>query len=147
MTRVFRYAIAYLLWILDLGLGIWLILLGRTALLGIFALSYKPGALTYAHRVDFIDKMYVIFIGLAWLTLMIVLEHSFRTSALTEKMPRRFATVTGALLLSIFVLDLILSWLQGGPSGNRLRWLILAAELGIGIALITAAKTRRTSTL
>jgi len=62
-------------------------------------------------------------------------------------MPRRFATVTGALLLSIFVLDLILSWLQGGAGGNWLRWLILAAELGIGIALITTAKTRRTSTL
>ena len=147
MTRVFRYLIAYLLWIVDLGLGIWLMVLGRNALLGILALSYKPGALTYAHRVDFIDKMYVVFIGLAWLTLMIVLEHSFRTSALTEKLPQRFARVTGILLLSLFVVDLILFWIQGGQSGSWVRWLILAAELGIGIVLIVAVQNRHTSKL
>lgn len=147
MTKVFRYATAYLLWIVDLGLGIWLFLLGRAAFLGILALSYKPGALTYAHRVDFVDKMYVLLVGLAWLALMIVLEHQFRTSALTENLPQRFAKATGILLLSLFVIDLILFWVQGLASGNWLRWLILAAELGLGIVLIVAVKNRLTSKL
>jgi hypothetical protein len=147
MTKVFRYSIAYFLWIVDLGLGIWLFLLGRSVLLGVLALSYKPGALTYAHRVDFVDKMYVLLLGLAWLALMIVLEHQFRTSALTENLPQRFAKVTGILLLSVFVIDSILFWLQGVASGNWLRWLILAAELGIGIWLIVAVQNRLTSKL
>jgi hypothetical protein len=103
--------------------------------------------LSYAYRVDFIDKMYVVLLGLAWLTFMIILEQSFRTSALTEKLPRRFARATGVLLLSIFVVDLILLWIHGVEGGSWLRWLVLAAELGIGIALITAGKTRRTSKL
>ena len=147
MTKVFRYSIAYLSWIFDLGLGIWLLLLGRTALLDFFALSYREGALSYAYRVDFIDKMYVVLLGLAWLTFMIILEQSFRTSALTEKLPRRFASVTGVLLLSIFLVDLILFWIRGMEGGSWLRWLVLAAELGSGIALLTAGKTRRTSKL
>jgi hypothetical protein len=147
MTRVFRYSLAYLSWIVDLGLGIWLFFLGRTALLDFFALSYREGALSYAYRVDFIDKMYVVLLGLAWLAFMIVLEQSFRTSALSDKLPRRIAMVTGILLLAIFVVDLILFWIQGVESGSWLRWLVLAAELGIGIALITAGKTRRTSKL
>src|SRR5690349_7932981 len=141
MTRVFRYVMAYLSWIVDLGLGMWLFFLGRTALLDFFALSYREGALSYAYRVDFIDKMYVVLLGLVWLVFMIVLEQSFRTSALSDKLPRLIARVTGVLLLSIFVVDLILLGIQGVESGSWLRWLVLAAELGIGILLIAVVKT------
>ena len=144
MTKVLRYAMAYFLWIVDLGLGIWLFLLSRTALLGVLALRYKEGSLSYAHRVDFVDKIFVLILGLAWLTFMIVLEHSFRKSALTEKLLQRFTRVTGILLLSLFVVDLILLWVQGVGSGNWLRWLLLAVELGIGIVLITVVKNRLT---
>jgi|RhiMetdeSRZDD1v2_1073273.scaffolds.fasta_scaffold44124_3 hypothetical protein len=147
MTRVFRYLIAYVLWIVDLGLGIWLLILSRTALLGILGLRYKQGAVSYVHQVDFVDKMFVLLLGLAWLTLMIVLEQSFRKSALTEKLLQRFARVTGILLLALFVVDLILFWVQGVGSGDWRRWLLLAAELGIGIVLILSVKNRLTAKL
>jgi hypothetical protein len=133
---------AYVLWVVDLGLGLWLFLLSRALALGLFALFYREGAWSYARRVDFVDKILVLLFGLAWLTFMIVLEHYFRTSALTGDLPRRFAKVTGILLLSVFVVDMILFGVQGVGSSGWLRWLILAAELGIGILLILANKNR-----
>jgi hypothetical protein len=142
MTKVLKYSLAYILWIVDLGLGLWLFFIGRTAFLGILALSYKPGNLAYAHRVDFADKAFVFILGLGWLIFMIVSEHYYRSSALKAELPQRFARVTGILLLSLFVVDLILFWVQGVGSGSWLRWLILAAELGIGTALIMADRNR-----
>jgi hypothetical protein len=51
----------------------------------------------------------------------------------------RFARVTGPVLLSVFSVDLLLSWLQGGSDWRH--WLILAAEVGLGIILITFARS------
>ena len=142
MTKVFRYLMAYAFWIVDLALGLWLLLISRTMMLGILSLFYKEGAWTYSRRVDFADKIFVIVMGLAWLILMIVLEVHFRTSALTDELPRRFAMITGSLLLCVSVVDLALFWIQGIGGSNWLRWLILAAELGIGLALTIRAKNR-----
>ena len=52
---------------------------------------------------------------------------------------KRFAKVTGSVLLGIFGVDLILFWLQGVGRGDWLRWFMLAAELGIGITLLRLA--------
>jgi hypothetical protein len=142
MTKVLKYALAYVLWILDLGLGLWLLLISRTAFLNFLAVFYKPGNLAYAHRVDFADKVFTLILGLGWLILMIVIEHSYRTSALTGELPQRFARVSGVLLLCAFVVDMIMFWIQGVGNGDWLRWLILVAELGIGTALMVAVRSR-----
>jgi hypothetical protein len=144
MTKVLKYSLAYILWIVDLGLGLWLFFIGRTAFLGILALSYKPGNLAYAHRVDFADKAFVFILGLGWLIFMIVSEQYYRSSALKAELLQRFARVTGMLLLCLFVVDLILFWVQGVGSSSWLRWLILAAELGIGTVLIIPYRNRLT---
>jgi hypothetical protein len=142
MTKVLKYSLAYVLWILDLGLGLWLFFISRTALLDILALSYRPGNFAYAHRVDFADKIFVITVGVGWLGLMIGIEYYYRTSALTGELLQRFARVTGLLLLCVFAVDLILFWVQGVGTSNWLRWLILAAELGAGAALLVAVQRR-----
>ena len=138
MAKVIKYLSAYLMWIVDLGLTFWLIFIGRTVFLGIFALSYKEGQLAYAHRVDFADKIFSIILGLGWLVFMIAVEAYFRAGALRDDLLKRFARITGPVLLGIFAVDAILFWLQGG--GGWARWLILVAELGLGIVLLVSAR-------
>ena len=140
MAKLIKYIGAYTLWIADLGLALWLILISRTVFLGIFAMSYKPGSLVYAQRVDFADKIFWLILGLGWLAFMVAVEAYFRAGALRDDLLKRFARVTGPVLLSIFGVDLILFWLQGVGGGNWLRWFILAAELGFGIALLVSAR-------
>ena len=141
MTKVLKYLLAYVLWIIDLALGLWLLLISRTVFLDILALSFKEGSWVYSRRVDFADKVFLLVLGLGWLIFMIIIEHSYRASALTGELPQRFAWVTGFLLLCIFVIDMLMFWVQGAGN-NWLRWLILAAELGIGIALLVSVRPR-----
>jgi len=140
MTRIFKYLGVYVLWVVDLGLAFWLIFISRTVFLGIFALFYKEGAWVYSRRVDLADKVFLLILGLGWLVFMIVVEAYFRAGVLRDDLLKRFARVTGPVLLSIFGVDLILFWLQGVGGGDWLRWSILAAELGIGIALLVSAR-------
>ena len=141
MTKVLKYLLAYVLWIIDLALGLWLLLISRTVFLDILALSFKESSWVYSRRVDFADKVFLLVLGLGWLIFMIIIEHSYRASALTGELPQRFAWVTGFLLLCIFVIDMLMFWVQGAGN-NWLRWLILAAELGIGIALLVSVRPR-----
>src|SRR5262245_26312246 len=140
MTKILKYLSAYILWIADLGLTFWLMLISRTVFLGIFALFYKQGAWAYAHRVDLADKVFLLILGLGWLVFMILVEAYFRAGARQDDLLRRFARVTGPVLLSIFGVDMILFWLQNIGGGDWLRWFILAVELALGIALLMAAK-------
>jgi len=139
MTSFIKYVSAYLMWIIDLGLAFWLIFLARTVFVGLFAMSSRAGQLVYAHRVDFADKVFSILLGLGWLACMIILEAYFRAGVSSNDLIKRFAKVTGSVLLGIFGVDLILFWLQGVGRGDWLRWFMLAAELGIGITLLRLA--------
>jgi hypothetical protein len=140
MTRIVKYLGAYVMWLVDLGLAFWLIFISRTVFLGIFALFYKTGEWVYSRRVDLADKVFVLILGLGWLVFMIVVESYFRAGALHHDLLQRFARVTAPVLLGIFGVDLILFWLQGVGGGDWLRWFILAAELGTGIALLVSAR-------
>ncbi len=142
MTKIIKYIGASVLWIVDLGLAFWLILISRTVFLDIFALFYKPGAWAYSHRVDLLDKVFLLILGLGWLIFMIVVESYFRAGASGDDLFQRFARVTGPVLLGIFGIDLILFWLQGVGGGNWLRWLILATELGLGFALLVSTRSQ-----
>jgi hypothetical protein len=136
MAKIIKYVVAYLMWIVDLGLSFWLFLMSRTVFLGLFALSYKEGNLVYAQRVDFADKVFSILLGLAWLAFMIIVEAYFRAGASRDDLLKRFASITGPVVLGIFGVDLILFWLQGVGGGGWLRQSVLVAELGIGILLL-----------
>lgn len=140
MAKIIKYVGAYLMWIVDLGLSFWLFLMSRTVFLGLFALSYKGGQLVYAQRVDFADKVFSILLGLAWLVFMISVEAYFRAGASRDDLLKRFASITGPVVLGIFGVDLILFWLQGVGGGGWLRQFVLAAELGIGIVLLMLAR-------
>jgi hypothetical protein len=145
MTKIIKYIGAYFLWVVDLGLAFWLIFILRTVYIDIFALFNKNGAWVYSRRVDLADKFFLLILGLGWLVFMIILETYFRAGARDEDLLRRFARVTGPVLLGIFGVDLILFWLQGVGGGDWLRWLILAAELGFGIVLLISVRNQSKS--
>ncbi|RPH59148.1 MAG: hypothetical protein EHM81_08740 [Chloroflexi bacterium] len=146
MNKVVRYVTAYFAWIANLVLALWLAYLCKMDFTNIAALFYKQGDWAYLKAVDFIDRAFTIALGLGWLVFMILVEAYFRAGAAKDDLPRRFASVTGPLMLVMFVVDLILFWTQGAGNAGWLRWLVLAAELGIGTALLVSAKTRFTST-
>lgn len=145
MTQLFKYLSAYVMWLVDLGLAFWLVIVTRTVYLSFFALSYKPGAYIYAQRVDFVDKVLVLILGIGWLIFMIISESYFRKSAVRDDLFQRFATVSGPVLLSVFSVDLLLISVQGG--GDWRHWLILAAEVSLGIILVIFARSQSKSKL
>lgn len=149
MAKLIKIAGAYILWIIDLGLSFWLVVISRTVFLGLFAISYSGAQssyakVIYAHRVDFADKMFAIVLGLGWLVFMIATEAYLRAGILRDDLFKRFARVTGPVLLAIFIVDLSLLWLQGAGGGDWLRWFMLVAELGLGITLLRLAAPRST---
>ncbi len=144
MTKIFRYAGAYVMWIADLGLALWLAYLCRDGFLDILALFYPKGNFAYLNAANFADKVFAIILGIGWLVFMIIVEAYFRAGVSKEELLKRFARVTGPVLLCIFVVDLMLFWMQEVGNADWLRWLILAAELGVGIALVVSAKKRFT---
>ena len=147
MNKLVKYVFAYGMWIVDMGLSLWLVYLSRTALLGLLAFFYTQGDYQYTKMVNLVDRIFVVVIGLGWLIFSIITEEFYRTGALKEDILKRFARITGPLLLSVFVVDLILFWLQGISAGDWLRWLIFAAELVVGLALVVFGKKDTTTKL
>jgi hypothetical protein len=89
--------------------------------------------------------VFLLILGVGWLIFMIVSESYYRKSAERDDLFQRFARVIGPILLTVFSVDLLLIWLQGG--GDWQRWLLLAAEVGIGIILVTFARSQPKSKL
>lgn len=144
MKKGVNQILAYILWIIDLALAFWLAFLSRNAVLGLLALFYQKDSWSYPRWVVVIDRAFTLIIGLGWLVFMIVVEHYLMTGVKKGDLLKRFARVTGPVLLATFVVDLLQAWLQGIGGGDWLRWLILAAEVGIGTALMVWAKTQPT---
>jgi hypothetical protein len=142
MTKVVRYLLAYGLWILNLVLTVWIFLNARQVVTGFLALFYQPGDIQYSHAVEFADKVVSITLGLGWLAFSIVTEDYFRKGIDQMGLWRRGARVTGPVLLIIFAVDLALIWLQGTPGQSWIRWLILAAELSVGLGLVVAGQKK-----
>jgi hypothetical protein len=140
--KAFRYAVAYGMLLVDLGLSAWLFIMIRTALLAFLALSYEPGAFRQLKRAQVIDQTSTILLGLGWIALFVFAEGYYRAGAIEEGLTKRFARATGPILLCVFVVDLILFWLQGIGGDAWLRWLVLLAELIMGSALVVYGRKR-----
>ena len=60
-----NYLLAYFVWAVALVLGIWFLLLSRNAFLGVFSVLYVQDSVTRAWQLRFLDKFYVVGVGLA----------------------------------------------------------------------------------
>lgn len=135
MSKTLRYTAAYSLWFVDIGISAWLFFMSRTALLAFLAFN-DPGDYQYEKTAELVDKVFTLLFGICWLAFIFIVEEYFRTGALKGNLMKRFARITGPVLLVIFTLDLALYWLQGVSVADWLRWLILSSELIIGLVLI-----------
>jgi len=142
MNKVLKYLLAYGTWFLNLALTLWIFLNARQVVTAILALFYQPGDIQYGHAVELADKIVSITLGLAWLAFSIITEDYFRNGIDQGNQWARGARVTGPVLLVMFLVDLALFWLQGAPGAVWIRWLILAAELVLGLALVVAGRKK-----
>ena len=142
MKKILSYVTAYLMWILTAALGVWLMLISRSAFLGALAL-YAGDSVQRAWQARFFEKIFTIAIELLWLVAMIVVEEYFRMGVQRHSLLVRFAKVAGPELLAVFVVDALLLWLQRG-SASWLRWLTLGGELVLGAALVWLARSAKT---
>lgn len=123
----------YLLWAIIIVLGFWLLLVSREAFL--MGASYYVGDdIVRGWQVRFFDKAFFIAGGLFVVILFSLTEGYLRGGLEKQDLFKRFAKTTGIELLLIFVFDLILVLLQGTAAGGWTRWLIVLAELALGVA-------------
>lgn len=139
--KIFRYLAVYVLWLIVLALGIWLILISRSALLGLAVKYYVDEKFMRQTLVIFLDKSYFFVMGLCWLVLMIFSEEFFRRGARKGGLLARFAIIGGIQFLLIFLFDLIIFFLQNGTL-DPVRLLIMIIEITLGIGLILMWRNR-----
>ena len=136
------YFIAYLMWVVVMGLGLWFFVISRNGFLDILAL-YARGSVTRGWQTSFYDKVFSLALGLLWLAVMIVTERYLRRGVQQGDLIRRVAQVVGPELLLVFAADLGLLVLQGVGSANWLRWVVLGGEVVGGVLLLLYARSLR----
>ncbi len=136
VKRWLSYILAYVMWTLNLAIGIWFILISREFLLDFLGITYAGQNIGRGWQVGFLDKVYLIVLGLAWLIFMIVMEDDFKKSVKKGILMKRFTRIAGPEFLLVFLADLGLLILQGPYSTIWLRWLLLLVESGLGAVCI-----------
>jgi formate hydrogenlyase subunit 3/multisubunit Na+/H+ antiporter MnhD subunit len=131
--KVLRYLGAYGSWFVLIGLGILVFVMARTVFLDFLAIRYGEAYSEFESRVDFLNKIFSIFIGLIWLVFAIVSEDNLRKSVTRGGLLKQFSHYLGPELLILFGLDLLLIVILGGIGGGWLRSIVMIIELGLGI--------------
>ena len=137
------YISAYVMWTLNLVVGIWFILISRQLILDFLGIYYVGENIGRGYQVGFFDKVYLIALGLAWLIIMIVMEDDFKKSVKKGALMRRFTRIAGPEFLLVFLADLGLLALQGLTSALWLRWLVLLVELGLAAVCIWYTRSHK----
>jgi hypothetical protein len=129
--------LAYLLWIVTLALGAWFAVIGREAFetyLGKYFIQ-EQGQFLLSRQARFWDLTVAVVLWLLWFVMMIITEEYYRRGVPKKTVWRRFAKVTGILLILIFVADLCQNLMLGIGTVGWLRWLLTVIELVAGVAL------------
>ncbi len=139
----FGYVLAYVLWTINLAIGIFFIIISREFLLDFLGITYVGQNMARGYQVGFFDKVYLVALGLAWLIIMIVLEDDFKNSVTKGTLMRHFTRIAGPEFLLIFLANLGLLILQGINRAVWLQWLALLVELGLAAVCIGYTRSQR----
>jgi hypothetical protein len=99
-----NYVVSLLLWLVGVGLTILDFLYGRLLLMGLFGLTN----LNY-WMLSFLDRALVLILGLVGLTLVLYLEHYYRTGVERNRLWPRFARVS-SIQVAIILAGLLFAW-------------------------------------
>ncbi len=139
------YILAYLMWTLNLLIGVWFILISRQFLLFFLGVNYVGDNMARGWQIGFLDKVYLIVLGLTWLIFMILMEDDFKKSVKKKILMRRFTRIAGPEFLLVFLADLGLLILQGPNAAVWLRWLLLLIELGLAAVCVWYTRSHQKS--
>lgn len=138
IRKVWRQVSVFLTWLVTCALGLWIVLVGRSALLAFLVNVYIGDSVVRKLRARFFDQVYFVVAGLLYLIFIFTIENYLRSGLPQRDTLRRFAKTVGVELLVLFPLDLATALL--GRSGIRLLNLLLfAAELLVGAGLLVYA--------
>lgn len=126
------HILVYLLWTLLVALGFWFLILSREVFLSAAA-YYVGDSVTRGWQIRFYDKIFFLFVGLLLLIFIYVVENYLREGIEKHTILRRFAKIAGWVLLLIAAADVLLLFLQGLVGAGSLRWVVIAAEVGLGV--------------
>lgn len=126
------YVGTYLAWAVVVALGFWLLILSRQVFLQVAA-RYVGDDIVRGWQVRFYDKVFFIIVALFVLALFTLTEAYLRQGIKRRNVVQRFAKISSVELLLLFVLDVVLMLLYGFGASGWSRWLILMAELALGV--------------
>lgn len=139
--RWLGYLLAYGMWAVVLALGIWFLLFSRETVLGIADALMTDTTSARYWRLTSLERFYVIGVGLVWTAIMIISEVYFRHGVSRGQLLQRFARILGPELLLIFIADAGLLVVMGFDAATWSRWLILIAELALGVIFVLVGRS------
>ena len=134
------YVLALVMWAVVVALGIGVFLVSHTAFVGFIAPRVAQDSTSGFWQYAALERFFIVGAGLAWLVIVTLSEPYLRHGVERGRLFPRFARIMGPGLLLLFTADATLFVLQGMRAGSWTRWLFLAAELGLGIALVVLAR-------
>lgn len=138
------FVFAYLLWVLALALGVWILLRARAVYPVIAGLLSNEGEFQTRQIAMFADRAVVFGVGIAWIALMVIAEHLFRTRAALGKLWRTAAALFGGLLLVLGLTELLdLLIVNAGLPLPAMRWVYALALLVGSVVLIWYSRQRK----
>ena len=137
----------YLFWLVTLALGAWFVIISREAFetyLGTYFIK-EQGQFLLSRQARFWDLVFSVTLWILWFALMIITEEYYRRGMGKLLLWRRFAKVTGILLVLIFIVDFLQNLMLGISSVGWLRWLLTVIELLAGAVLIYLSRKKPAS--
>lgn len=103
----------FLAWAVATVLAFVVMIVGRSSLITVLAITYVGDSMQRSWRVRFWGQAYYVIVGLAFLIFLFVVDSYLKDGRAHHDVLRRFLRVTGIELLILFVADLAVTLTQG----------------------------------
>lgn len=140
LSRVSQYILAYFSWVLFIMLFLAILLLGRETWLAVLRNYWAQEHLGRQFAINFLDRAFVLTVGITWLILMLVIESYFRNGIAKGDLIHRISVTLGWEILMIFLIHLAMTLMVGLAAQSQLRLILLIVEFLIGAGLIVISQ-------
>lgn len=140
LSRISQYIFAYGAWVIFIMLFLAILLLGRDTWLAALRNYWAQDHFGRQSAINFLDRAFVLAVGITWLILMLVTESYFRNGIVKGDLTHRISAVIGVEVLVIFFIHLAMTLMMGFAAQTPLRWALLGVEFVIGAGLIVISR-------